>query len=66
MCLKSFIRHFKALFLRYDVQKKIISGQFRVCSMMIFLYHFNIFLSVFLGQNVRYFMQEYCIFIHCL
>ena len=34
--------------------------------MMIFLYHFNIFLSMILCQNVRYFMQEYCIFIHCL
>lgn len=40
-----------------------ISGLFKTCSMMIFLYHFNIFLSVFLRQNVRYFMQEYCIFI---
>jgi len=34
--------------------------------MMIFMYHFNTLLSVFLRQNVRYFMQEYCVFIHCL
>lgn len=35
-----------------------ISGLFKTCSMMIFTYHFNTFLSVFLRQNVRYFMQN--------
>lgn len=50
MCLKSLIWHFTRSFYKYDVQKKVTSGLFKTCSMMIFLYHFNIFLSVFLHQ----------------
>lgn len=64
MRLKSFIERFTRSFCKYDIFTIVyrISGLFETCSMMIFLYHFNMFLGVFLRQNVRYFMQEYCIF----
>ena len=47
---------YKAVF-KIGCTKKVTSGLFKTCSMMIYLYHFNTFLSEFLRQNVRYFMQ---------
>ena len=54
---------FYGVVFRVGCTEKVTSGLFKTCSMMIFLYHFNTFLSVFLRQNMRYFMQEYCVFI---
>lgn len=47
MCLKSFIRRFTRLFCKQDVFTSVYLGKFKTCSMMIFLYHFNMFLYIF-------------------
>lgn len=44
-----YIAFYKVVF-KIGCTEKATSGLFKTCSMMIFLYHFNTFLSVFLRQ----------------